>query len=67
MQGGSDSEQESIEGVGTPWKPQKHERVKFQTEVSKRFGHIPDSSQSPPMASSNDCLSLLNNRRSGGK
>ncbi|KAM1171627.1 hypothetical protein ACFX14_021853 [Malus domestica] len=63
--GGSDSEQESIEGVGTPWKPQKHERVKFQTEVSKRFGHIPDSSQSPPMASSNDCLSLLNNRRSG--
>ncbi|CAB4293328.1 unnamed protein product [Prunus armeniaca] len=66
--GGSDSEQENNEDAETSRKPQKHARSKLRSESSKGLeGHIPDFSESHPMASTSDCLSLLKNRRSGGK
>ncbi|ONI28356.1 hypothetical protein PRUPE_1G139300 [Prunus persica] len=64
--GGSDSEQENNEDAETSRKPQKHARSKLRSESSKGLeGHIPDFSESHPMASTSDCLSLLKNRRSG--
>ncbi|KAL6293205.1 hypothetical protein ACE6H2_001347 [Prunus campanulata] len=66
LQGGSDSEEENNEDAETSRKPQKHARSKLRSESSKELeGHIPDFSESHPMASTSDCLSPLKNRRSG--
>uniref|UniRef100_A0A5B6Z075 SANT domain-containing protein n=1 Tax=Davidia involucrata TaxID=16924 RepID=A0A5B6Z075_DAVIN len=62
---GSDSEQESNDGTGTPRKPQKRGRSKFRPNTFKGSeGHFLVHSQT--VASSSGCLSLLKKRRSGG-
>ncbi|GMH20039.1 hypothetical protein Nepgr_021880 [Nepenthes gracilis] len=64
--GGSDSEQESNDGVGTSRKPQKHGRAALRSGTNRGSdAHFPDISQSQTAASSYGCLSMLKKRRSG--
>ncbi|XP_010667784.2 protein ALWAYS EARLY 3 isoform X2 [Beta vulgaris subsp. vulgaris] len=60
---GTDSEQESNDGVGVPRKPHKRTRGKLHPNTAK---NISDVSHSQSVASSYGCLSLLKKRRSGG-
>lgn len=63
-QGGSDSEQESNEGMGVSRKPQKRSRGKIRDQPSKSSDKpLPDLLQFPSANSS--CLSLLKRKRSG--
>ncbi|XP_042518466.1 protein ALWAYS EARLY 2-like [Macadamia integrifolia] len=65
--GGSDSDRESNDASVISRKPQKRARGKYQLNVSKPDGNIPDLLQSSQsMSSSYGCLSLLKKRRSGG-
>ncbi|KAA3485308.1 protein ALWAYS EARLY 3 isoform X2 [Gossypium australe] len=64
VMGGSDSEQESNEGMGVSRKPQKRSRGKIRDQPSKSSDKtLPDLLQFPSANSS--CLSLLKRRRSG--
>lgn len=64
-QGGSDSEQESNEDIGTSRKPQKRARVKSREQTSKGSeGPLSDRLQ---FQSASGCLSLLKKRRTGVK
>lgn len=63
-QEGTDSEQESNDGVGVPRKPHKRTRGKLHPNTAR---NISDVSHSQSVASSYGCLSLLKKRRSGGK
>lgn len=63
-QEGSDSEQESNDGVGIPRKPHKRTRGKVQPNPARNLSDVP---QSQSVASSYGCLSLLKKKRSGGK
>ncbi|XP_050375435.1 protein ALWAYS EARLY 3 isoform X2 [Argentina anserina] len=61
----SDSEQESTDNAGTSRKARRLARGKLQKDASKGSeGHIPEIRQSHSIAS-DDCLSLLKNRRTG--
>lgn len=60
---GSDSEQESNDGVGIPRKPHKRTRGKVHPNTARNFA---DVSHSQSVASSYGCLSLLKKKRSGG-
>ncbi|XP_057539236.1 protein ALWAYS EARLY 3 isoform X2 [Amaranthus tricolor] len=60
---GSDSEQESNDGVEIPRKPQKRTRGKLHPNMA---GNFSDVSHSQSVASSYGCLSLLKKKRSGG-
>ncbi|XP_021862140.2 protein ALWAYS EARLY 3 isoform X1 [Spinacia oleracea] len=60
---GSDSEQESNDGVGIPRKPHKRTRGKVQPNPARNLSDVP---QSQSVASSYGCLSLLKKKRSGG-
>ncbi|KAK8365487.1 hypothetical protein V6Z12_A02G057700 [Gossypium hirsutum] len=63
VMGGSDSEQESNEGMGVSRKPQKRSRGKIRDQPSKSSDKpLPDLLQFPSANSS--CLSLLKRRRS---
>ncbi|KAK6254539.1 hypothetical protein SCA6_015844 [Theobroma cacao] len=65
VMGGSDSEQESNEGVGASRKPQKRSRGKLRDQPSKSLDKsFPDLLQFHSAASSYGCLSLLKRRRS---
>ncbi|KAI8002837.1 Protein ALWAYS EARLY 3 [Camellia lanceoleosa] len=62
---GSDSEQESNDGIGTSRKSQKRVRGKIRPNTSKGSdGQFLSYSQ--PVASSSGCLPLLKKKRSGG-
>ena len=63
-QEGSDSEQESNDGVEIPRKPQKRTRGKLHPNMA---GNFSDVSHSQSVASSYGCLSLLKKKRSGGE
>ena len=64
-QEGSDSEQESNDGMGTSRKSLKRPRGKLRPNSSKPSeGHFLSPSQL--VASSSDCLSLLKKKRSVG-
>jgi len=66
-QEGSDSEQESNDGVGISRKP-KRARGKPQPNMNRGSDkQFADVSHSQSVASSYGCLSLLKKRRSGGK
>ncbi|GMI64104.1 ARABIDOPSIS THALIANA ALWAYS EARLY 3, ALWAYS EARLY 3 [Hibiscus trionum] len=63
VMGGSDSEQESNEGMGVSRKPQKRSRGKLRDQPSKSLDKpLPDLLQFHSSASS--CMSLLKRRRS---
>ena len=65
-QGGSDSEQESNEGMGASRKPQKRSRGKLRDQPSKSLDKpLPDLLQFHSAASGYGCLSLLKRKRSG--
>ncbi|XVF28360.1 hypothetical protein REPUB_Repub15cG0023000 [Reevesia pubescens] len=65
VMGGSDSEQESNEGMGASRKPQKRSRGKLQDQPSKSLDKpLTDLLQFHSAASSYGCLSLLKRRRS---
>ncbi|KAF3787698.1 ALWAYS EARLY 3 protein [Nymphaea thermarum] len=64
---GSDSDHESNDGYGTPKKPQKRARRKFQLNSSKHVDKSPpDLLQHQSIASSYGCAALLKKRRTGG-
>ncbi|GAV73140.1 Myb_DNA-binding domain-containing protein/DIRP domain-containing protein [Cephalotus follicularis] len=66
--GGSDSEQESNDGMGASRKPQKRAQAKLQSHPSKGSdGSIPDLLQFQSAGSNHGCLSLLKKRRSGSR
>ncbi|XP_021727746.1 protein ALWAYS EARLY 3-like isoform X3 [Chenopodium quinoa] len=60
---GSDSEQESNDGVGMPRKSHKRTRGKGHPNTARNFSDVPHSQAD---ASSYGCLSLLKKKRSGG-
>ncbi|TYH82554.1 hypothetical protein ES332_D02G069500v1 [Gossypium tomentosum] len=63
VMGGSDSEQESNEGMGISRKPQKRSRGKIRDQPSKSSDKpLPDLLQFP--SANSGCLSLLKRRRS---
>ncbi|KAK6130488.1 hypothetical protein DH2020_035746 [Rehmannia glutinosa] len=62
---GSDSDQESNDGVGSSRKTQKRARGKVQSTTSKASDEQ-FVSHSPTIGSSYGCLSLLKKKRSGG-
>ncbi|XP_022740959.1 protein ALWAYS EARLY 3-like isoform X2 [Durio zibethinus] len=65
VMGGSDSEQESNEGMGASRKPQKRSRVKVRDQPSKSVDKpLPDLLQFHSSTSSYGCLPLLKRRRS---
>ncbi|KAK6914463.1 DIRP domain, partial [Dillenia turbinata] len=65
---GSDSEQDSIDGIGTSRRPQKRGRGKLRPIGSKggSYGNFVDLLHSQPVATDYGCLSLLKKRRTGG-
>ncbi|XP_021738086.1 protein ALWAYS EARLY 3-like isoform X2 [Chenopodium quinoa] len=60
---GSDSEQESNDGVGMPRKSHKRTRAKGHPNTAR---NLSDVSHSQAVASNYGCLSLLKKKRSGG-
>ncbi|KAH9624122.1 hypothetical protein KSS87_020587 [Heliosperma pusillum] len=66
IQEGSDSEQESNDGVGTVRKPHKRPRGKLQPKMRGLDRHLSDGPRSQSLPSSYGCLSLLKRRRPDG-
>ncbi|XVF38683.1 hypothetical protein REPUB_Repub20aG0123000 [Reevesia pubescens] len=65
VMGGSDSEQESNEGIGASRKPLKRSKGKLRDQPSKSLDkQLPDLLQFHSAASGHGCLSLLKRRRS---
>ncbi|KAK6930448.1 DIRP domain, partial [Dillenia turbinata] len=63
----SDSEQDSVDGIGTSRRPQKRGRGKSRPIGSKGSdGNFVDLLHSQPVATNYGCLSLLKKRRTGG-
>ncbi|XP_074292282.1 protein ALWAYS EARLY 3 isoform X2 [Silene latifolia] len=63
---GSESEQESNDGVGTVRKPHKRPRGKLQPKTRGLDRHLSDGSRSQSLPTSYGCLSLLKKRRPDG-
>ncbi|KAL9237677.1 hypothetical protein vseg_012198 [Gypsophila vaccaria] len=63
---GTDSEQESNDGVETARKPHKRPRGKLQPKTRGLERHLSDGSRSQSLPSSYGCLSLLKKRRPDG-
>ncbi|OMO53706.1 hypothetical protein CCACVL1_28433 [Corchorus capsularis] len=68
VMGGSDSEQESNEGMGSSRKPQKRSRGKLRDQPSKSLEKsFPDLLQFHSATSTYGCMSLLKRRRSDSR